>query len=120
MAGEVERYRRPTRYKDPSQPGYQTPNPMDPRSSAYQAGMELAQQSGHDMVRPDDEDPFNHPFFAGGFEQGQTRSQITHKKSVHVISEAEYILTEETTTTETFSFGNNIFQEWRRNRRNKK
>lgn len=107
MAGEVERYR-PPKYREP-----QRSSPLDPRDAAYQAGMELAQRmNGAEMARPDQGgDPFNHPFFAANLQQGQIKKETSHKRSVHYINEDEYILTEETTTTETFSFGNNIFRE---------
>lgn len=112
MAGEMDRYR-PARYQEPPNQQGQQYNPLDPRRDSYEMGMELAQRGGQ-VARPDD--AFSNPFFTGGFEQGQTKRQTTHRRSVHVINENEYILTEETVEMDVFSFGNNIFQDWRRNR----
>jgi hypothetical protein len=98
MSGEVERYRQRQRER------------LDPREDAYRAGYELMQRQA-ELAQMGEEDPFNQPFFAQGFQQGQTKRETKHKRTVHNISETEYILTEETTTTETFSFGNSIYKE---------
>jgi hypothetical protein len=93
MAGEVERIK-----------------PTDPREQAYQAGMELARRMGvggsSGEVAVPEGDAFAHPFF----QQGQNKRVQSTKKTVHVISDTEYILTEETTFIETNSFGNDIFK----------
>jgi carbohydrate-binding DOMON domain-containing protein len=110
MASEVERYIQRQREEERKAM-------TDPRSDAYQQGMELMRQfqQGAEMAMPDMGSAFNHPFFAQNLQQGQVNRETKHKRSVHHINDTEYILTEETTTTETFSFGNNIFRRRRGN-----
>jgi len=99
------------RYQAPTNPEFQ--HQEDQRDAAYEAGRELAQMLSPgrgELVRPDMHNGFDHPFFKGGFSQGQQKRVQTHKRTVHVVSETEYILTEETTVTETFSFGDDIYR----------
>lgn len=77
--------------------------PTDPRLQAYQAGMELARRMGVGQLV--DGSAFEHPFF----QQGQTKKERRIKRQIHVISDTEHILTEETTETEVFTFGNDLF-----------
>lgn len=115
MGRDVER-RRPRDEDDDDA----TKEPTPGGNSAYAAGMELAKRMGVNgrpppgravSKRQDDAvDPFEEAFDTPFFKQGQTRRERTTKKTKHVISDTEYILTEETTEAEMFSFGDDIFK----------
>lgn len=79
---------------------------QDAYQEAYRTGMAIARRAGQEVALPvNGEDPFDHPFF----KQGQVQRTQTQRRTVHVINEQEYILTEETTTVEVRSFGDDIF-----------
>lgn len=82
-------------------------DPLDPRELAMRAGAEVARRMSAgegELVVPDQDRPPVDP----SFKQTQSRREKRQRRTMHVVNDEEYILTEETTVTETHSFGDDF------------